>query len=85
MIQTTNDIYLNFDILVYIRTVVVERDKGEPGDVDAVNLDTVHHLLGQVEDGVLVWFDRLGGVNDKHERRIKDLVALRPCSCSLTA
>lgn len=78
--------YLNFDILVDIRTKVIEGDESEPGNVDAINLDAVHHLLGQVEDRVLVRFDRLGGVNDKHEWRIEDLVALlRPCSSSLTS
>ena len=40
-------------------TVAVKTNKAElePGDVDLVILDTVNHLPGEVEDGVLVWLD----------------------------
>ena len=57
--------YLDFHIFPDVRTKVIERDQGEPGDVDGVNLDALHHLLGQIEDGVLVWLDGLGGVDDE--------------------
>ena len=36
-----------------------------PGNVDLFILDTVDHLAGEVEDGVLVRLNRLGCVNDK--------------------
>ena len=63
--------YLDFHIFPDVGTEVIERDEGEPGDVDAVNLDAVHHLLGQIEDGILVGLDRLGGVDDKCERWVE--------------
>ena len=46
--------HLNFHIFVDVGTKIIERDQSESWDIDAVNLDTIHHLLGQVEDGVLV-------------------------------
>ena len=39
-----------------------------------MNHDLVCHLARQVEDGVLVGLDRLGGVDDEHQWRIENLV-----------
>ena len=38
------------------------------------HLNALHHLAGEVEDGVLVRLDGLGGVDDECERRIYDLI-----------
>ena len=37
--------------------------------------DLVRYLAGQVEDGVLVWLDGLGGVDDEDERGVEGAVA----------
>ena len=37
--------------------------------------DQVRYLAGQVEDGVLVWLDGLGGVDDEDERGVEGAVA----------
>ena len=70
----TDRSYLHFHIFIDVWAKVIERDQGEPGDVDAVDLDALHHLLGQIEDGVLVWLHGLGGVDDKSEWRVERFV-----------
>ena len=75
----------HFNISLDVRAVVVEGDEGvpdqghddllspSPRDVDPLAGDAVHHLAGQVEDGVLVGLDRLGGVDYEHEWGVEDL------------
>ena len=63
--------YLKFDIQVDGWAVVVEADEGVARDVDPVLHDPVRHLPGQVEDGVLVGLDGLGGVDDEDERGVE--------------
>ena len=63
-------VYLNFDILVDVWSKVIEWYQSEPWDVDAVNLDACDDFLSEIEDGVLVRLDGLGGVDDKHQRRV---------------
>ena len=36
--------------------------------------DLVRYLAGQVEDGVLVWLDGLGGVDDEDQRGVERTV-----------
>ena len=48
-------------------TFVVDSDN----NVSPVLHDLVFHLAGQVEDGVLVGLDGLGGVNDENERGVQ--------------
>ena len=47
-----------------------------PWNVYVLTLDAGDHLAGEVEDGVLVWLDRLSGINNKCEGRVEDLLAL---------
>ncbi len=44
-----------------------------PWNIDVVVHDPVGDLWCEVEDGVFVRLDRLGGVNDKHQGGIEDL------------
>ena len=44
-----------------------------PWNIDVVVHDPVCDLWCEVEDGVFVRLDRLGGVNDKHQGGIEDL------------
>ena len=44
-------------------------------DVSPSLHDIVRHLAGQVEDGVLVGLDGLGGVDDEDERGVEGAVA----------
>ena len=44
-------------------------------DIRILITDQVRYLAGQVEDGVLVWLDGLGGVDDEDERGVEGAVA----------
>ena len=48
-----------------------------PRNIDFIVHDPVRDLGGEVEDGVLVWLDGLGGVDDEDKGRVEDL-ASRP-------
>ena len=48
-----------------------------PRNIDFIVHDPVRDLGGEVEDGVLVWLDGLGGVDDKHQRRVERFVCPR--------
>ena len=63
--------YLKFHIQVDGWAIVVEAEEGVARDVDPVLHDPVRHLPGQVEDGVLVGLDGLGGVDDEDERGVE--------------
>ena len=63
--------YLKFHIQVDGWAIVVEAEEGVARDVDPVLHDPVRHLPSQVEDGVLVGLDGLGGVDDEDERGVE--------------
>ena len=46
-----------------------------PRNIDFIVHDPVRDLGGEVEDGVLVWLDGLGGVDDEDKGRVEDLAA----------
>ena len=66
--------YLKLHVQVDGGAEVVEGDKSVPRDVDPVLHDPVGHLAGQVEDGVLVRLDGLGGVDDEDQRGVERTV-----------
>ena len=66
--------YLKLHVQVDGGAEVVEGDKCVPRDVDPVLHDPVGHLAGQVEDGVLVRLDGLGGVDDEDQRGVERTV-----------
>ena len=47
-----------------------------PRNIDVILHDSVRHSHSQVEDAVFVRFDRFGGVDDEHQRRVEHLVAV---------
>ena len=44
-----------------------------PRNINIVILDSINHFACEIEDRVLVWLDRFGGVNYKSERRVENL------------
>ena len=65
------------NILFDVWPVVVESDEEVGLDVGVCRLDGVDDPSGQVKNGVLVRLDRLGGVDDEHERRVERPVGPR--------
>ena len=66
--------YLKLHVEVDGGAEVVEGDKSVPRDVDPVLHDPVGDLAGQVEDGVLVRLDGLGGIDDEDQRGVERTV-----------
>ena len=63
------------NVLVDVRTVIVESDQKVIRDVHVASFDLVHHPLGQVKDGVLVGLHRTGRVHQEGQRRVEDVLA----------
>ena len=57
----------------------------KPRDIYFVIHNPISDSSCQIENGVFVWFDGLGGINDKHKRRIKDFVGVSALSKTLAA
>ena len=60
-----------------VGTEIVEGDQQVTGNVGLCLLDSGHDLLGQVEDGIFVRLDGLGGIHYECERGVDDGVTDR--------
>jgi hypothetical protein len=49
---------MNINILGYVWTPIVELNQKVVGNIYAALLNSTYNSLGQVEDGILVWFYR---------------------------